>query len=300
MKSKCPRCKHIGDIVNNTCPLCDLHIEEIEHNSFFTKIPLKARITVALFLSLAILIGAFTYLRNNYLEGDLNGEIFIVTKGGQNIRLGLVEVRLIPEDEIRKYVSNKIPQFRKEKEMISLKLENAQKKLEEAKSAYFEAVKYKIRKESDIEMNKLQNQVDVATDRKAARTTDDELRDIQASTDVSIDEVNKEHRYKLMQLEIEVLQNEVLFFTSGAFFFNGLPDGVTKTKTDADGKFSLRIKRGQRMALAAQSNRKIIGDEENYYWLLWTSFDGNSLHKIVLSNDNLWETNPPASVIRLD
>ena len=43
-------------------------------------------------------------------EGILNGEVFIVTKGGQNIKLGLVTVRVIPETDILAFVHKKKPE----------------------------------------------------------------------------------------------------------------------------------------------------------------------------------------------
>ena len=33
-------------------------------------------------------------------RGQLKGEVFIVTKGGENIKLGLVEVTVVPETDI--------------------------------------------------------------------------------------------------------------------------------------------------------------------------------------------------------
>jgi len=258
----------------------------------------KKYLNIILIILIIILVGfAYRYVNNHFLEGDLNGEIFIVTKGRQNIRLGLVEVRLIPEDEIKKYTSDKVSQFKKEEEKILLKLENAKKKLDEYRDAYMEAHKSKVLREVDADFRETMNKVDVVLDRKPARTTDDKIRDIQADTAIKINEIEKEHLYKLAQLDYELLIKEASALSVGAFFFNGLPDGKIKTKTDADGKFSLRMKRGQRMALAAQSNRKIMGDDEDYYWLIWVSLEGKSNKKIILSNDNLVEENHSESVI---
>lgn len=45
----------------------------------------------------------FFFLR----KGELEGEVFIVTKGGQNYKLGLVTVSLLPLDELTPYLSRK-------------------------------------------------------------------------------------------------------------------------------------------------------------------------------------------------
>lgn len=40
-------------------------------------------------------------------EIEIPGEAFVVTKGAQNIKLGLVDVIAIPEDQIAAYLENK-------------------------------------------------------------------------------------------------------------------------------------------------------------------------------------------------
>lgn len=294
MNVKCPRCDYKGEVVDGKCSVCGLSVE----SSASKPLNKKKYLNIILSILVIILVGfAYRYVNNHFLEGDLNGEIFIVTKGRQNIRLGLVEVRLMPEDEIIKYSSDKVSQLNKEQEKISLKLENAAKMLAEYRNAYLEAHKSKMLNEVDADLRETKNKVDVALGRRPARTTEDEIRDIQADTAIKINDIEKERIYKLAQLDYEYLKKEASALTSGAFFFNGLPDGKIKIKTDADGKFSLRMKRGQRMALAAQSNRKIMGDDENYYWLIWVSLEGKSNKTIILSNDNLVEANPSESVI---
>jgi hypothetical protein len=63
----------------------------------------KMRIKVATFLflvSLLVLYGCGS-------EGELKGEVFIVTEGRANIKLALVEITAIPEEEILAYIKNK-------------------------------------------------------------------------------------------------------------------------------------------------------------------------------------------------
>lgn len=40
-------------------------------------------------------------------EGNLQGEVFIVTEKAENILLGLVEVQVFPEDQIKKYIAER-------------------------------------------------------------------------------------------------------------------------------------------------------------------------------------------------
>src|SRR3989442_14173782 len=42
-------------------------------------------------------------------QGELKGEVFIVTKGGGKIKLGLVEISISPEEEINSAIEKKKP-----------------------------------------------------------------------------------------------------------------------------------------------------------------------------------------------
>ncbi|HEY8560210.1 MAG TPA: hypothetical protein VIL74_07525 [Pyrinomonadaceae bacterium] len=68
------------------------------------------------------------------------------------------------------------------------------------------------------------------------------------------------------------------------FFFRG-SEPVASVKTDADGKFSIKIPRGEYIIQAA-SSRKIFDDTEFYKWNLPVKLT-EAKHQIFLSNDNL-------------
>jgi len=55
---------------------------------------------------LALLLGLACVLMTGCAskDGELTGEVFIVTKGGRTLRLGLVEVRLIPAEVMTPFV----------------------------------------------------------------------------------------------------------------------------------------------------------------------------------------------------
>jgi hypothetical protein len=77
---------------------------------------LRIRTTLSSFVILAVLVlviaGAATfgyvfYIRHT-VETELRGEVFIVTKGAQNIQLGLVEVVALPEERIAHFIEGKL------------------------------------------------------------------------------------------------------------------------------------------------------------------------------------------------
>ena len=55
--------------------------------------------------------------------GDLNGQVFVVTKGADNIKLGLVEVSVIPEQTMLDYIEAKKLLIDLEKNSISSELD---------------------------------------------------------------------------------------------------------------------------------------------------------------------------------
>src|SRR3982751_1188456 len=51
-------------------------------------------------------------------EVELKGNVFIVTNGAQNVKLGLVEVRTIPEGDFKKFLDKKNASFASERERL--------------------------------------------------------------------------------------------------------------------------------------------------------------------------------------
>ena len=82
--------------------------------------------------------------------------------------------------------------------------------------------------------------------------------------------------------------------------FANLPVAQETTKSDADGKFSLKIPSGSRVAIAARAERSTGGQKEKYEWLLWVSLkSGEQKKTIMLSNDNLVDEGSSDSVLTL-
>lgn len=67
------------------------------------------------------------------------------------------------------------------------------------------------------------------------------------------------------------------------------PPPAATAKTDADGRFTLTLKRGDRYALRAVATRAVFNNTEMYEWLIWLtpSKDGA---RIILANDNMIDT----------
>lgn len=78
--------------------------------------------------------------------------------------------------------------------------------------------------------------------------------------------------------------------------FEGIPRTPLMAKTDADGRFFIKVPRKGRYAFAAKASRQVSGKDETYFWLFWfrANSDGS---KVFLSNDNLVGSFNPDSIV---
>jgi hypothetical protein len=92
-------------------------------------------------------------------------------------------------------------------------------------------------------------------------------------------------------------ESELRYWSSPAFYLNGLKECESKVTTDADGKFSLAVRKGK-YALAAQAERGAADSREEYFWLIWVTPE-TSGKPLLLGNDNLMNANPPEKVVEI-
>jgi hypothetical protein len=203
-------------------------------------------------------------------DGQLTGEVFIVTRGGQNIRLGLVEVGLIPEDQITPFIAQKQEKGKAEREKLAPTVTAAKMAEAKAKSAWKVA--------SDATLATITNRGDFIGTQKVQ---DQAMKRWTAASEAS----NK-------------AQAQDRYFLSGAYYFDGLPAPVVQTKTNADGKFTLALFSTKRYALAARASRNVGDTTEHYFWLNWVSLDGQKTKDILVSNDTLLQTYSATGVVR--
>lgn len=218
-------------------------------------------------------------------EGQLNGEVFIVTKGGQNVRLGLVEVRLIPEKDIKAFVETKQTKAKEEMEKLRPQLAEAKAALETAERVEKEAGR--------VHDARFQESVAAAMGKGNYTEASERAR---AASDAWIKRIRDTGQTRSAYFTLVQRHN---YFVSGKYYFEGLPGGTATTKTDADGKFSLTLNKKERYAVAAHGSRNIGDTTEEYYWLLWVSLQGNDSKRLLVSNDTLFEVRHPDGVVQV-
>jgi len=196
-------------------------------------------------------------------DGELTGEVFIVTKG-ITYTLDSVAVSAIPEDVAKKHLESKSQEREIESQKVRRALDGLTTALEIAKA------------EEDALWKALQ--LDDANPQKSAawRVAYNKTKDLAK--------------------EVKNLQTERGRVTSGEYFFDELPTGISIAKTDGNGRFSLIIPCNGRYVVAARGPRETFRDIDPY-WFVTTSLDGETSKHLVLTNDNVLdagsENSPP-------
>ena len=199
----------------------------------------------------------------------VDGEVFIVTKGGQNIKLGLVEVGVIPMQTLVPYLEKQYAEqtnalARMERE-IKAAYEEQSRLHKAVLLAENQMVAAEQKKQSDWQATEFNNKkLDSA--RGAARRADITL------------------KLKLKWfLGIESLL--------GGFYFDKMPNPLRVTKTNADGRFRIQIPGIGVFVIVARASRHVVDEEEQYYWLIKIDPKAGVNQTIMLSNDNLMTCN---------
>ncbi len=209
----------------------------------------------------------------------VEGEIFIVTQGRGNVKLGLVEVCAIPEKEMLDWIDAKQTKAKIELEKTKKQdalTESAQKI---AVQEYQAAKAYAERVHNAWMANILNDSLS-----KAYESAMNEAAKKAELADKEEERVSK-------------ARGDNAKWTSPEFYQDGLRGCEVVSKTNSDGKFSLKLKQ-EKYALAAKSDRRVFNETEVYYWLIWVSPEsvGNPL---MLSNDNLMTAESPMNIVTL-
>ena len=205
-------------------------------------------------------------------KGQLEGEVFVVTKGGQNYKLGLVEVAIFPIETVQRHLQRKLSEAEAELEKLKPKVKAAFEEMNKAKAekkAASQAVRDNLREGSLASLDAL-----LKTQTKA----DDE-----------------EYRASALHAALE---REEMSYYSGRYYFAGLPEPIVTTQTNSDGKFAIEVPAKGQFAIAAAAKRSVGGSTEHYYWLIKISMDGEPKKTIMLSNNNLSSEGSSASLIK--
>lgn len=278
---------------------------------------------------LLIFIALFVLICSNCKrEGELQGTVFIVTKGAENYKLGLVKVSAIPEDKIQQFVNNKksaiTAQYNSLKAFQGASKGNfskAQKYYDDAKKVFDSITEEKSKLDSverDLNSKFSPSSLEVDEYLKEFETPEDRVerakqRQIQkqlqsvkqhiAKYEPILEDARRkkdfaEKQFSDLKSQETANQQKVLALLNEEALFEGVPEGDIKAVTDADGKFSLKLPNSGKYALIAHSQRRVFDSTEEYYWIVWASLDGQNSKQIMLTNQNVLGEDSEDSVFK--
>ena len=199
-------------------------------------------------------------------DGDLLGDLSIVTRGGRKHKLAAVTVSAIPEDSFKKHLASKRLQAERDTEKLEQDIEGLAASLRSAQA------------EEDRLWKILQRDENNPQKRDAWSVAYDKA--------------------KNLPRRIESLKAQRQYVDSGEFYLEGLPPGIATAKTDANGKFSLILPVQGRFGLVASASRELLKGKETYYWFVWVSLDGDPSKRLALNNENVMGAGSPDSALQ--
>jgi hypothetical protein len=227
-------------------------------------------------------------------ETTLSGQVFIVTQGADNVKLGDVEILLIEKTQVTDFLHKKQPAIDSE---IATKQQELTKLEQGVVTVFLKTNADYVKAES--EFDELQKQFDDQLARMNQAVKDYSNNPDHADA-VSSD---AEAKSKVIQLKMQSALDQMKAAKSAAmkslknhptaadYFEDFLPVIAQKTISDADGKFSFVYPRDKSFAIFTSAQRMVLNKTEKYYWLVNTPANAESV-QIFLSNNNLAEVDP--------
>ena len=194
----------------------------------------------------------------------MSGQVFVVTKAHESVKLALVPISVYPRDAVQSTI---------------------------------EAVDATLNSERDEAKDQ---QTTIREASKSASALHDQLWEEATSSSFNKQRYDAALRASNLSLEISLLNlavgRRVSFLLGSAPYFRELNEHhrpVATTKTDADGKFAVTVPSEGEFAIVASSERQTLKDTEYYFWVV------PAADRVDLSNDNLTRATTGASLLHV-
>ena len=195
--------------------------------------------------------------------GKLDGDVFIVTEGAQNVNFGLVEVRVLPYEETKGSIAKTKIQAQQEIAKLQPQVVAAQKALELAQARCRDSfTRTTAIIEGDFDPDSPRYRADV----RAQNSACDILNNSWAALG------NLKDQVRGWNSRLRILRICRLLWRR--------PKRMRMVVT-------IPLDRKATVALAAYATRRVFDETEDYYWLVRVSLNGQPSKRIFLSNDNL-------------
>jgi hypothetical protein len=203
-------------------------------------------------------------------KGTLSGQIFIATKGRQNIKLGATQVSLFDRGAVDTLLEGLYAFVAAKGRRLRVDLTAAEAAERDAQVATEQAEATAKRNQRLFEQGFAVS--DGVTAINVAKEAAAQARDA----------------YQSARHRVESLWAEVDYYHSYGFYFSYLRSPILTAETDAEGKFAMQVPRTGEYLIGAQTDRLVWDKTEVYYWLQPVSLEGQQQVVMNLSNNNLY------------
>lgn len=230
------------------------------------------KVIAGVFVAVVMTIGVFAVARYKS-HVQLKGQVFVVTKGSENIRLGLVTVSIYGEKDMQNFVSSMMP--------VAFSAFNG---LSHARDRVIEEINSSVTRLADI------------IDRRFL-----EALKIHDRVVLSNYRAYREYGVKEKLDELEEIEKKIETWNYAEYVLSQISiKPIAQAITDADGRYSVELPSSEPIAIAARGNRQLLKDVEKYTWLLWVSPKDYSKKELLLSNQNMSTAKIAEQVVKWD
>jgi hypothetical protein len=242
----------------------------------------------------------------------LSGQMFIVTQGAENVKLGDVQISLIDKSQASDFLLNKQTSIETELAARKNEIGVAERRVASVQTDYdsFQTNSDYVELESELD-NVSKEHEDLEQKLRSLPQDSDEnektLKEVgvkyakQYELQQKLDDMRKAREPKINELLNDIQTADLLLATaktrlenfpmSEDYLADFSPLTIQQTRTDADGKFSFVYSRDKSLAIFASAQRMVLNKIEKYYWLVNAPTNAESV-QIFLSNNNLVEVDP--------
>lgn len=229
-------------------------------------------------------------------NGFVSGQVFIVTRGAENVRLGQLTVYLTPLStfdalHIEERRVAKVAELEQAFAKARIRGDESERLVSEIKRSYSVLLAQRERWVDQLSAVQLihakYNAVKGEITSRGA-LLDQFKRDLGATGSDSYDQC------KQIAADLESISDAVF-----SAVYNQLIPRSAVSKTDADGRFRFECSLDEECVLFTRGNRLLpAGSKEHYAWLIRVRPSRDEKHQVLLTNDNLIEGLAPENLLR--
>jgi hypothetical protein len=224
---------------------------------------------------------------SNATNGFVSGQVFIVTRGAENVRLGQLTVGLTP---LRNFESLHISE-RREAKVGELKQAFSKARIRGDES---ERLVSDIKRSYSVLLDQREKWVGQLSAVQLIHAKYAVVKDEIMTRDALLDQFKRDlntigrdsyEQCKQIAADLDSVSDAAILA-----LYNQLTPQSVVSKTDADGRFRFECSLDEEYVLFSRGNRLLpVGSKEHYQWFIRVRPSRDEKHQVLLTNDNLTE-----------